>query len=83
MQSPRSPEYSKLCLDIFLMDVEAIELELLQLVQLRPNPLSVYNGDVTYAEYEFLLLLERDFKVNCMGKPTGLANEVEAFLADA
>ncbi len=83
MQSPRSVEYSKLCLDIFLMEVAEIEEELLQLAQLRPNPLSVYNGDVTYAEYEFLLLTERDFKVNCMGKPTDLSNEIEAFLADA
>ncbi len=83
MRVSRSGQYSKLCMNIFLLSVSQIEEELRRLAWFTPNPLAIFVGDVTYAEYEFLLLTERDFKVNCMGKPTGFTDEVEAFLADA
>ncbi len=83
MSAPRSKEYTKLCLDIFLMDVMQLESELERLAWLSPDPTSILTGDVTFAEYEFLLLTERDFKVNCMGKATGLIDEIHSFLADA
>jgi len=78
----RSTEYSKLVLDIFLMDIDAIEAELKRLGDTSEDSDEVFVGDVTYGEYYFLLMTERDFKVNCMGKPTRLTGEVEVFLTE-
>lgn len=79
----RSKEYAKLVLDVFMMNIATIEGELLQLSQLRPNRKAVYNGDVTYGEYEFLLLTELDFKTHYMRKESSLIHEVEKILQAA
>ncbi len=76
MQTVRSPEYSKLVLDIFLIDVEAIEAELKRLGGVGEDSDEVFVADVSYGEYYFLLMTERDFKVSCMGQTSSLVDEI-------
>ncbi len=81
MSQLRSKEYTKLVLDIFLMNVSEIEAELRRLTWFSTDSNQIFVGDVTYAEYEFLLLTERDFKVNCLYQSSELPDEIGEFLS--
>lgn len=61
----RSIEYTFLTLEIFKASDEdlALQLELHSLLEVDPE--SLYVGDVTYGEWEFLLLKEVDFRLTC------------------
>ena len=61
MSRDRSAEYSMLCLDIFLLSNDELH-EQIGRAELITDPEAIFLADVTYGEWEFLLLLELEFR---------------------
>lgn len=62
MSRSRSAEYSKLCLDIFLLSNEELHEQLERCELIISDSNATYIADVTYGEWEFLLLTELEFR---------------------
>lgn len=59
---PRSAEYALLTLQIFAMSNDELHEQLERASMIIHEPEAIFEGDVTYVEWEFLLLTELEFR---------------------
>ena len=83
MKAERSIEYTYLVLHVFMASDDDLffQLELNSLYEVDKS--TIYTGDVTYGEYEFVLLKEIEFRLACnAGFKTAFHDQVAKFLKE-
>jgi hypothetical protein len=83
LKAERSIEYTFLVLEVFMFSDDDLifQLELHSLNEVDQS--TIYAGDVTFGEYEFVLLKEIEFRLACVkGFKTAFHDQVAKFLKE-